>query len=292
MDEILSDSTVGSKCLTSIYNTFRPSMLVRMTELWVEAEAFGAEISITEHAFPVIESKVIPNIDDIGNVSVPEASSGRLSVFIDAVRKTRLKLPDVLLFAGVTGPFSLGSCLTDAEELMMSCYTDPDTVHSYMEKLTEFIVGYCKQYRDSGASGVFVAEPSICMLSPDMAEEFSNIYIKKIISEIQDDDFAVVYHNCGNCTPQLENIKNLGAMAYHFGDAVSMQDILGAFPKDIPILGNIHPAKFMPGNEKALENAAADALTKYSAFPNFILSSGCDMAPDASVKSIEYFMHL
>jgi len=260
---------------------------VRMTELWVEAEAFGAQIDIPENAFPIIKSKVIPDIEDIGSVNVPDMTVGRLSVLVEAIKKTRDQLPDALLFAGVTGAFSLGGCLTDAEELMMGCYTDPEAVHAFMEKLTTFLIRYCSEYKAAGASGVFIAEPSISMLSPEMAEEFSHKYLKRIVAEVQSDDFAVVYHNCGDVTLHLQDIKGLGAMAYHFGDAISMQTILELFPNDVPILGNIHPAKFAAGNEAALATAIKAMKEQYGGFPNFVLSSGCDIAPSASIESLQ-----
>ena len=62
MDEILSDSDKGAQCLLAIQNTCNPAMLVRMTELWVEAEAFGAQVYTPENAFPLIQNKVIPDI--------------------------------------------------------------------------------------------------------------------------------------------------------------------------------------------------------------------------------------
>ncbi|MFR9207180.1 MAG: hypothetical protein ACLVKR_02130 [Lachnospiraceae bacterium] len=52
MEQILSDSEAGANCLLAIREKFHPSMLVRMTELWVEAEAFGAEVEISENDFP------------------------------------------------------------------------------------------------------------------------------------------------------------------------------------------------------------------------------------------------
>lgn len=290
MTDILSDSKAGAECLAAIENTWHPAMLVRMTELWVEAEAFGAQVEIKEHGFPVMKSKVIPDIEDIGEVAVPTLEEGRLPVFIDAIKRARELLPEALLFAGTTGPFSLGSCLTDAEELMMACYTDPEEVHGYLQKITEFLLCYCKAYKAAGASGVFIAEPSICMLSPDMADEFSHCYLKEIISRVQDDDFAVVYHNCGDVALQLNHIKELGAAAYHFGDAVLMGEVLKIFPKDVPVLGNIHPEKFMPGQEELLVQAINAAKAEYGTAPNFIISSGCDIAPDASIEAIKALM--
>jgi len=287
MEQILSDSDKGADCLAAIQKEFEPSMLVRMTELWVEAEAFGAQIVITENAFPAIRSKVAPDMDTAAEIEIPDMASGRLPVFIDMIKKARELMPDVLIFAGITGPFSLCGCLTEAEELMVGCYTDPDVVHSFIERITNFIVAYGNEYKKAGASGVFIAEPSICMLSPDMAEEFSHRYVKKIISEIQTDDFAVVYHNCGDVTQQLQNIKDLNAMAYHFGDAVSMKSVIDMFPKVIPVLGNIHPSKFSEGNESALTCAIKTLQDSFGSNGNFILSSGCDISPNASVKMLK-----
>jgi uroporphyrinogen decarboxylase len=81
-------------------------------------------------------------------------------------------------------------------------------------------------------------------------------------------------------------------MAYHFGDAVSMRSVLELFPKDIPILGNVHPAKFTAENEAAFAAALEAAKGEYGAFPNFVLSSGCDIAPDASIKALEAMMRV
>lgn len=287
MEQIISNSDMGAECLVAMQDTYNPSMLVRMTELWVEAQAFGAKIHISENGFPIIKNKVIPDIEDIANCKVPDFNKGHIPVFIQSIQKARKQMPEVLLFAGVTGPFSLCSCLTDGQELMMACYTSPDDVHSFVGTVTDFLINYCNEYKKAGASGIFIAEPSICMLSPHMAEEFSHAYVKKIIGALQTDDFAVIYHNCGDVTPQLENIKELHAAAYHFGDAVNLQKVFDLFPKDVPILGNIHPTKFLQSKGKELVAAVSELKGTFDKYPNFILSSGCDIAPGASIESIK-----
>ena len=81
-----------------------------------------------------------------------------------------------------------------------------DMVHILLEKATEFIVAYCKDRR-VGANGVVIAEPLAGLLSPSLAEEFSGPYVKQIVDAVQDDDFLVIYHNCGNSTIQtIESI--------------------------------------------------------------------------------------
>lgn len=43
-----------------------------------------------------------------------------------------------------------------------------------------------------------MAEPLAGLLSPDLAEEFSAEYVKKIVEAVQTEEFLVVYHNCGD----------------------------------------------------------------------------------------------
>ena len=67
--------------------------------------------------------------------------------------------------------------------------------------------------------------------------------MKRIIDAVQDDTFAVVYHNCGAGTvAAAESIAALGAAGYHFGNAIDMADILPLMPKDALVMGNVDPA--------------------------------------------------
>lgn len=119
------------------------------------------------------------------------------------------------------GPYSLAGRLLDVSEAMVLCYEEPDMVHAVMEKTTAFLIDYCKAYKAAGANGVVMAEPLTGMLSPNLAEEFSHPYVERIVDAVQDDSFAVIYHNCGNNVVLMADaIFGLGAMGYHFGNAI------------------------------------------------------------------------
>lgn len=60
-----------------------------------------------------------------------------------------------------------------------------------------------------------MAEPLVDILSPDMADEFSMPYAKRIIDALPDENFVVRCHNCSNSVPQMQDsIYQLGAVAY------------------------------------------------------------------------------
>ena len=47
----------------------------------------------------------------------------------------------------------------DVSEIMILCYEEPDMVHTVMEKVTDFLIAYCRAYEQAGANGVMIAEP-------------------------------------------------------------------------------------------------------------------------------------
>ena len=112
-----------------------------------------------------------------------------------------------------------------------------------MQKTAAFLTEYMKAYKAVGANGVVVAEPLTGLLSPDLAAEFSEPYMKQVIDAVQDDEFIVIYHNCGNNTiDMIESILRVGAAGYHFGNSIDMKTMLGKIPTDIPVMGNVDPA--------------------------------------------------
>ena len=123
-------------------------------------------------------------------------------------------------------------------------------------------------------------------------EEFSSPYIKKIVDAVQTDDFAVIYHNCGDNVPKmLESILTTGCAAYHFGNAVDMErDILSAMPADTPVMGNIDPAGVLRmGTPEGVRAETLALLEKCAKYPNFLLSSGCDIPPMTPWENIDAF---
>jgi uroporphyrinogen decarboxylase len=89
----------------------------------------------------------------------------------------------------------------------------------------------------------------------------------------------------------LDSILSTGAAAYHFGNAVDMEkDILEAVPSDVVVMGNVDPAGVLRmGNPESVRTATAELLQKCSTYPNFVLSSGCDMPPKTPWENINAF---
>jgi uroporphyrinogen decarboxylase len=179
----------------------------------------------------------------------------------------------------------------DVTEIMYICFDEPEVVHTVLDKATAYLISYGQAMKDAGADAIMMAEPLAGILSPDMAEEFSVPYVKRIVDALQDDHFAVLYHNCGNSVPaMLDQIFSQGAAGYHFGNAVDMRKIMEAAPADALCMGNIDPAaQFTHGTPESMAQATKDLLSQCGSYKNFIPSSGCDIPAHANWNNIQAF---
>lgn len=88
----------------------------------------------------------------------------------------------------------------------------------------------------------------------------------------------------------LDSIFSCGANAYHFGNAVKMEEITEKAPADIICMGNVSPAEeFRGGTPESVRAATLDVMEKCCKYPNFVISSGCDIPPLSSWDNIDAF---
>lgn len=264
---------------------------VSLMDLSVEAECFGSQVRMTEDEVPTVVGAIVTTPEEAEALQVPAVGSGRTGIYLDAIAEAKKLITDRPVFAGVIGPFSLAGRLVDVTEAMILCFEDPDMLRTVLEKCTQFLVDYIKKYKEVGADGVVIAEPLAGMLSPDLAAEFSHPYVKRIVDACQDENFIIVYHNCGNGTIRmLDGIVGTGCKAYHFGNAIDMRDLMPHMPSDCIAMGNVDPAgEFLNGTEQSVYDVTSALLRDCGKYPNFVLSSGCDIPPRTPWKNIDAF---
>ena len=290
--ELISDSELQAKGMLAVAERTDAAASVSFMDLSVEAECFGAQVSVSDSEVPTVKGRLINDMDEAEALEVPAVGSGRTTIYIDAIKKAAEKITDRPVLAGMIGPFSLAARLLDVSEIMMDCYDDPDMVHLVLDKVTRFLIEYAKAYKAAGANGIVMAEPVAGLLSPSLEEEFSSPYVKRIADAIQEDSFALVYHNCGDNVPKmLESILSTGCAAYHFGNAVDMEsDIIANVPENILVMGNVDPAGVLRmGTPESVKEVTSSLLEKCAKYPNFLLSSGCDMPPMTPWENIDAF---
>lgn len=290
VNELITSSDMQAKGMQAIVDRCNVGASLNMMDLSVEAEAFGATIQFYEDDIPTVEDGIIDDISEVDDIVVPKVGEGRTDIYIQGVKKAKETIKDVPVFCGVIGPYSLAGRLFDMTELMMECYDSPDEVHTLLSKTSEFILEYIKAFKAAGADGVVMAEPAAGLLSPAMAEEFSTEYVKKIFDEVNDDDFVLCYHNCGNTASDMgKSLSEICADIFHFGNAVDIKRLLEEMPKDRVVMGNVDPVLFRTATPADIENEVERVYQACSEYDNFMLSTGCDVPAEAKWENIDTY---
>ncbi len=288
--ELLDSPEMQVKGMKAIAEICNIGASLNMMDLSVEAEAFGAEIVYYGHDVPTVRKGIIDDIFDAESITVPSVKDGRAPICIEGIRQAKKEILDVPVFCGVIGPYSLAGRLFDMTELMMECYDSPDEVKILLSKATEFIIAYIKEFKKSGADGVIMAEPAAGLLSPSLSAEFSVPFVKEIFDAVNDEDFVICYHNCGDAVKDMaKDIATLGADIYHFGNAINLKDIIPLMPEDSLVMGNIDPVLFRNGSPEDIRERTRKVFFECSEYDNFMLSSGCDIPAESKWENIDAY---
>ena len=290
VEELVRSAELQAQCMKAIADRFDTGVAFSLMDLSVEAEAFGSAVHFSEDDVPTIHEALIHDEDEADALEVPEVGAGRTGECVKGIKLACEMITDRPVLAGIIGPYSLAGRLLDMTEIMILCYEEPEMVETVLEKVTEFLIKYAKAFKEAGANGIAMAEPAAGLLSPNLIKEFSTPYVKRIREAVEDENFIVMYHNCGNIEPLMDSIKDIDAVAYSFGNAINMEVPMEALSAEKMIIGNIDPAGTLRnGTPEQIRKETLELMERCCKYPNFVIASGCDIPPMTSLENLQAF---
>ncbi len=283
------------KAVHALVEAFHPDLAFPLMDLSVEANALGRFT-----VFPRDESATVPKehfvIEELERLSsINIAFDSRLMGFVETLKLMSVSLPtDILRGAYVVGPFTLAGLMMGADDAAISTVLDPDTLHRLCHFTTDRIQEYIQLLLAAGAEVICILEPSAVMLSPEQFSEFSAIYIRHITTSFKYSGANFVYHTCGNTMHLVQKMVRAGVhgVSLDSRDAgVDLAAVAAELADDVVVIGNINPTTTMRfGTESDVHREVDRLLNEMEAFPNFVLSTGCDLPQETPVGNIRAFM--
>lgn len=286
----VTDGEVHFRAIQAVAERYHTSSCTVIMDLTVEAEAFGAQVKFSEDEVPTVIGRLITDMDSIDKLQIPGLSRGRLPEYLKANRLAVEFMKERPVFAGCIGPYSLAGRLYDMSEIMVAIYIEPDMILALLDKCTEFLIQYCKALKELGTAGVVIAEPAAGLLSNEDCIMYSTVFVKRIVEAVQDDDFTVILHNCGNTGQCTRAMVESGANALHFGNKIDMLEALKECPTDILVMGNLDPVGVLKqGSSQQVAVETMGLLERTKGYDNFVISTGCDVPPLVPEENIQAF---
>ena len=290
VQDVVTHGRIHAEAIKALNDRYPSAASTVVMDLTVEAEAFGCAINFSRDEVPTVSHRLVSSFEEVQQLPVPPLTAGRVPEYLLANQLTVASITNKPVLGGCIGPYSLAGRLFDMTEIMIAIYTEPDTIQLLLEKCTQFLTEYGRALKAVGVNGVVIAEPAAGLLSNDDCLQYSSLYVKQIVDALQDDNFSVFLHNCGNTGQCTQAMLYTGAHGYHFGNAMNMIEALEACPQDVLVMGNLDPVGvFRMSTPEQVKQAVKNLLEKTAGYRNFVLSSGCDVPPHVSLENVEAF---
>lgn len=284
----VQDAEFHAESILKLHETFSPDCIFPMMDLAVEAGAMGLPIRFGENESPTVECHPVKSKEDLRLLEATDAfADKRLASFVETTRVLRQTI-DTALGTYVTGPFTLAGLMMGATQAAVATLRNPALLHQVLMFASEVIIGYAERLEEAGADMIVILEPTAVMLSPKAFGEFSGRYVANMVERI---GVTPILHVCGNTTPLIGEMCKTGVEGLSLDAVVDFPGIARTIPSDVALIGNINPVSVMAsGKPEDVRREVRRLVDGMKPYPNFILSTGCDLPFETPIENIRAFM--
>ena len=249
------------KTVKKLVDRFNPDVVFPLMDLSVEANALGRYV-----VFPKDDSATVP--------------------------KDNYHINDLIKMNEVN--FSFDNRIIGVDEAAMATMISPGDLHTLCDFTTEKIEEYTRLLISAGAQLICILEPSAVMLGPEQFIEFSSNYVRHLNESCKFSGVSTIYHICGNTMHLIDGmvaaeVDGLSLDSPETG--VDLNQVMKMVPSDVAIIGNVNPtAVLLQGTPQTVKTEVVKLLQDMRSYPNFILSTGCDLPQETPLENIEAFM--
>ncbi len=283
------------KVIKKIVDEFSPDIIFPLMDLSVEANALGRYTLFPKEDSATVHKEKF-SIEELNNLKEINISfDSRVNCYVNTVKLMRISLPaSIIKGAYVTGPYSLAGLLMGADEAAMATMLNEKVLKKLCNFTTEVIEKYIRMLISAGAELICILEPTAVMLGPDQFEKYSVSYVKHINKSFKYSGISIIYHTCGNTMHLVDKMVLSGVDGISLDSkeaGVLLKDAAEKVDGRVAVIGNINPsATMLYGKPDQVKEEVNELLYEMEPYPNFILSTGCDLPQETPYENIRAFM--
>lgn len=248
-------------------------------------EALKIPLLRPEHDFPSTAENPVKDDARLSALRVPDPErDGPMPAYLEALKRIADAFEKPLMLS-VEGPFTLAMELVGATDMARAIVRNPDFIRRVLDFTTETVAAYAKAAQTAGVRLMVISEPSAILLSPQRFEDLVGPNLRRIFRDL---DLWKALHICGDTTHLLDQMLLCGAQCLSLDQLVDIAAIAPGIPPEIVICGNIDPVCVLQtGTPAGVRAATEKQLRQMGAYPNFMVSFGCDCPPDTPVENLK-----
>ena len=289
--DYVRDGALIARCQLAALHHYGYDAVFALMDVNVEAEALGARLRWSADRYPSIEAyPLTPDGFDPGGLATPDPEqAGRMPELLRAARLLREAVGDEVLVVGcVLGPMTLCSQLLGLEAAIYLAIDDPERFGRLLDFATEVATRFGVAQIRSGTHLPLVFDPSASpeVLPPQFYREFLLPRLTRLFGAFKAAGAPLNWlHTAGAAESILPFYPLMGVDIANLDFSVDPERALRALPHTC-LDGNLKPLAFVCETPADIAAASARLLDLFADRGGFILSSGCEIPPEARPENI------
>ena len=288
--EVHNDANKMAKAAASTFKmSGLPSAVVPL-DLYVEAEALGAEINFRadrEFEFPQVKrAGLFGSAKEITEETTKILNRGRIKLVCEAIELLKKDIGKEAVIGGmIPGPYTLLLLVADVKNMFIEMKKEPQAVTDALLLLSVFLAEVGIAYKNAGADFITIHDMggSPAFIGPAKYEQFALPAEKLLIEKLPKPRVLSV---CGNVTKSLHLLSQTGADAISLDQTVDLAAARLAL-KDTLLFGNLDPVETLSRGDSA---QIAEAVIRAKEAGVDAIWPGCDLVVQTPIQNIKAMM--
>ena len=266
-----------------------PSVVVPL-DMYVEAEALGAEINFRENRefeFPQVKKAgLFESVKDLTTEITNNTeflNKGRIKLVCKAIELLKKDIGNEVVIGGmIPGPYTLLLLVGDVAKMFIEMKKEPQAVADALFHLSSFLAEVGTAYRNAGADFITIHDMggSPAFIGPSKYEKFVLPAEKLLIEKLPKPRVLSV---CGNVTKSLHLLAQAGADAISLDQTVDLAAARMVL-KDTLLFGNLDPIETLYRGDNV---QVREAITRVKEARVDAIWPGCDLVIQTPIKNIK-----
>lgn len=292
ISEFRGNARLLAEAHIAAYQRFRYDTVRIFTDLYVLAEAMGAQVSYPDDETAHLELPALADMREIGRLRPADPRrDGNLPSLLEALEIARDRVgSEVPVTGAIICPFTTASFLIGADNLIRMTHRDPEGVHRLCEVALASALNYAEAVMDLGCSAGLTEPVSSCtIISPALFKEFSYPYLKRLSDFIHSRNRPVTLHICGKTERIWGLMADAGADCISIDEVQDLEVAKRSVGNRVRLMGNVSPAAtILQGTPADVRRETLACIRKAHDNPKgFIVASGCSLPTEAPFANIQ-----
>ena len=290
LESYLRDGELLARCQLQALDRYGYDAVFALMDTSVESEAAGSHLIYRAGIYPYVDRYALADAGEVERLAVPDPRRcGRMPQMLKAARILRHEVgKEVLVVGCVLGPMTLATQLLGPEKALFLAIDEPDLFARVLDFAVEVAIAFGRAQIEAGAHLPVVFDPcaSLAVIPPQFFREFELPRLTRLFTALKSAGaLANWLHIAGPAEAIYPYYPEAGveiANVDYCIDPVRARQIL---PRTC-LNGNLRPLSFVGGLAGDIAAESAGLLEHFGPGGGFILSSGCEIPPEASPENV------